>query len=523
MNREFILNKLISEPDKIWDVIIIGGGATGLGAAVDSASRGFKTLLVEQSDFAKGTSSRSTKLVHGGVRYLAQGDVSLVFEALHERGLLMQNAPHLVRNQQFIIPIYEWWKGPFYNIGMKVYDMMAGKLGFGPSQKISKEETLSAIPNIDGTGLLEGIIYYDGQFDDSRLAINLAQTAFDNGALVCNYVKAIGFLKDKKNILNGVQVIDIENNKTFLVKGKVIINATGIFADEVKSMDEDINEKSVVFSQGVHIVLDRSFLQGDAAIMIPKTSDGRVIFAVPWHNKVIIGTTDTQVQTPTLEPRAKEEEIDFLLKTSALYLCKDPKIKDVLSVFAGLRPLAYSNNNKETKDISRKHKITVSLSGLITIIGGKWTTYRKMAQEVIDKAVLVGCLDEKECVTKNLPIHGFHKNTNFKEALYYYGTDKMKMEETILSDNPGLKEKLHLELPYIKGEVVWAVKHEMARNVEDFLARRTRALFLNAKASIEMAPIVAKIMAKKLGKNSKWRKHQIKEYNQLADGYILKY
>lgn len=522
MNREFILNKLNSEPDKIWDVIIIGGGATGLGAAVDSASRGFQTLLIEQADFAKGTSSRSTKLVHGGVRYLAQGDVSLVFEALHERGLLMQNAPHLVRNQQFIIPIYEWWEGPFYNIGMKVYDMMAGKLGFGPSQKISKEETLLAIPNIDDTGLSGGIIYYDGQFDDSRLAINLAQTAFDNGAMVINYVKAVGFLKDKKNILNGVQLLNTENNETFTVRGKTIINATGVFTDKVKAMDEDVIEKSVMLSQGVHIILDKSFLQGDSAIMIPKTSDGRVLFAVPWHNKVIIGTTDTQVQSPTLEPRAKKEEIDFLLKTSALYLCKDPKVKDVLSVFAGLRPLAYSDNNKETKDISRRHKITVSLSGLITIIGGKWTTYRKMAQDVIDKAVLVGCLEEKESVTKNLPIHGFHKNTNFEEHLYYYGTDKIRMEETVLANNPDLNEKLHPDLPYVKGEVIWAVKHEMARTVEDFLARRTRALFLNAKASIEMAPLVADIMASELGRDSIWIKNQIEEYDQLADGYILK-
>ena len=317
MNRERLLNNLKSNPGKIWDVIIIGGGATGLGAAVDAASRGFETLLVEQSDFAKGTSSRSTKLVHGGVRYLAQGDVSLVFEALHERGLLLQNAPHLVRNQQFIIPIYEWWEGPFYNIGMKVYDLISGKLGIGPSQKISKEETLAAIPNLDQNGLLGGVIYYDGQFDDSRLAINLAQTAVDNSATVLNYLKVTGLTKDDSGLLNGVKLLDVESNEIFYVKGKSIINAAGIFVGGIKVMDDEKSESSVILSRGVHIVLDKSFLQGDSAIMIPHTSDGRVLFAVPWHNKVIIGTTDTEVKYPSLEPRASNEEIDFLLKTSA--------------------------------------------------------------------------------------------------------------------------------------------------------------------------------------------------------------
>jgi glycerol-3-phosphate dehydrogenase len=522
MNRELLLNNLKSNPNKNWDVIIIGGGATGLGAAVDAASRGFETLLVEQSDFAKGTSSRSTKLVHGGVRYLAQGDLSLVFEALHERGLLLQNAPHLVRNQQFIIPIYEWWEGPFYNIGMKVYDLMAGKLGLGPSQKISKEETLAAIPNLDQNGLLGGVIYYDGQFDDSRLAINLAQTAVDNGATVINYIKAVGFTKDESGLLNGIKLLDVETNEIFIVKGKSFINAAGIFVGDIKKLDAEESANSVILSRGVHIVLDKSFLQGDSAIMIPHTSDGRVLFAVPWHNKVIIGTTDTEVKEPSLEPRASEEEINFLLKTSAKYLCKDPKREDVLSVFAGLRPLAISNGNIiPTKDIPRKHQITVSLSGLITITGGKWTIYRKMAEDVIDKAILVGGLADKECVTNNLSIHGYLKDTNFDEPLYYYGTDKIQIKETLISANPKLKEKLHPMLPYLKAEVIWAVKNEMARTVEDFLARRVRALFLDAKASIEIAPEVAKLMAKELHKDSVWIKNQIEEYTQLAKGYIL--
>ncbi len=521
MNRDKQLKQLLSNKDEVWDIIIIGGGATGLGAAVDAASRGFKTLLIEQFDFSKGTSSRSTKLIHGGVRYLAQGDISLVFEALHERGLLMQNAPHLVKNQQFIIPVYEWWEGPFYNIGMKVYDFMAGKLGFGPSKKITKEETMQAIPNLDSEGLLGGVIYYDGQFDDSRLAINLAQTACDNGATLLNYVKAVGFTKDKNGILDGIKLLDRETGRTFHVKGKTFINAAGIFVGEIKNMNEEEKSNSVVLSRGIHIVLDKSFLQGDSAIMIPHTSDGRVLFAVPWHGKVILGTTDTEVNKPEIEPRASEEEIDFLLSNSARYLSKDPQRSDILSVFAGLRPLAISEGKSiPTKDISRKHQISVSPSGLITITGGKWTIYRKMGEDLIDQAILVGGLEERESVTKNLPIHGYLKNTNHNEPLYYYGADKFNIEEKIISQNKSLLEPIHPNLPYIKAEIIWAVKYEAARTVEDFLARRVRALLLDARTSIEMAPLVAEMMAKELKKDNKWILSQVNEYTNLAKGYL---
>ena len=517
-----MLENLTSHPQKEWDVLVIGGGATGLGAAVDAATRGFNTLLVEQADFAKGTSSRSTKLVHGGVRYLAQGDVSLVFEALHERGLLMQNAPHLVRNQAFIIPAYEWWEGPFYNIGMKVYDLMAGKLGFGPSQKISKEETLKAIPNLTQKGLLGGVIYYDGQFDDARLAVNLAQTAVENGATVLNYMKVIGLHKDARGILDGALLLDLETNREITVKARVIINATGVFSDSVRKLDDPSAPNTVVPSQGVHLILEHSFLQGDSAIMIPHTPDGRVLFAVPWHNKVIVGTTDTPLREISLEPRPLPEEIDFLLNTSAQYLKKDPRPEDVLSVFAGLRPLAApAGSAEQTKDISRRHQITVSLSGLVTVTGGKWTTYRKMAEETIDKAIIVGGLEEKDCVTKHLPIHGYLKNTDFDQPLYYYGADKTILQETVFAEDQNLEEPLHAHLPYLKGEVIWAVRHEMARTVEDFLARRTRALFLDARASIEMAPAVARLMADELGYSRKWIKQQVADYQALAKGYLL--
>ncbi len=520
MKRKILLNRIKDNPNKIWDVVIIGGGATGLGAAVDSASRGFETLLIEQADFAKGTSSRSTKLVHGGVRYLAQGDLSLVFEALHERGLLMQNAPHLVRNQKFIIPIYEWWEGPFYNIGMKVYDKMAGKLGIGPSEKITKEETLKAIPNLDENGLLGGVIYYDGQFDDSRLAINLAQTAVENGAVVLNYAKAVDLLKDSDGLIEGAVIEDLESQKIYQIKSKTVVNATGIFVDEIAKLDDPEAKEIIKPSQGVHIVLDKSFLQGEAAVMIPHTSDGRVLFAVPWHNKVIVGTTDTPMETKSLEPRALEEEIEFLITTSAKYLKKDPTRADVQSIFAGLRPLAAPDNDGETKEISRKHMIQISRSGLITVSGGKWTTYRRMGEDIIDKAILVGTLNDIECKTKNMAIHGYVKNVDFSESLYYYGADKEKID-VIVAEDKSMKGLIHPALPYIKAEIIYAVKNEMALTVEDFLARRVRALFLDAHAVIESAPVVAKIMAKELGHNRKWIKEQISNFTELAKGYLL--
>ncbi|MBF0413759.1 MAG: glycerol-3-phosphate dehydrogenase/oxidase [Desulfamplus sp.] len=575
MQREHLLKQLTDDSEKIWDIVVIGGGATGLGIAVDAASRGYSTVLLEQSDFAKGTSSRSTKLVHGGVRYLAQGDISLVFEALHERGLLRQNAPHLVKNQAFIIPSYDWWKGPFYNIGMKVYDMMAGKLGLGPSEKISRKKTMQAIPNLDENHLNGGVIYHDGQFDDSRLAINLAQTAVENGAVVINYMRVTGLIKDRENIISGVKVVDEENrylksissipnysyldknseksnqSDTFTIRSRVVINATGVFVDAVMQMDDNSSPRMIRPSQGIHIVLDKSFLQGDSAIMIPKTSDGRVLFAVPWHGKVVVGTTDTplKLNETSLEPRALEHEIEFVLTTAAQYLKKDPKREDVLSVFAGLRPLAAQESeqtssnqsgsgknskkdindkqgideNREepsTKEISRSHKLIISLSGLITITGGKWTTYRKMAEDSVNKAWMVGGLAEKKCVTHNMPIHGYVKNIDFDSPAYFYGSDRAQIDDMV-HQNPTLANRLHPDYEYIRAHVVWAARHEMARTVEDFLSRRVRMLLLDARVSMEMAPEVAMIMAQELGRDETWIKSQVQDYIELANGYIL--
>ncbi|MBF0203355.1 MAG: glycerol-3-phosphate dehydrogenase/oxidase [Desulfamplus sp.] len=534
MQREHLLKQLTENPDKIWDIVIIGGGATGLGIAVDAASRGYSTVLLEQSDFAKGTSSRSTKLVHGGVRYLAQGDISLVFEALHERGLLRQNAPHLVKNQAFIIPSYDWWVGPFYNIGMKVYDMMAGKLGLGPSEKISREETMKAIPNLDESHLNGGVIYHDGQFDDSRLAINLAQTAVENGAVMLNYMAVTGLIRDQDNFMAGVIATDEESGIQHVINSRVVINATGVFVDEIMQMDDPSAKRMVRPSQGIHLVLDKSFLQGDSAIMIPKTSDGRVLFAVPWHGKVVVGTTDTPLKPDdtSLEPRALEHEIEFVLTTAAQYLKKDPCREDVLSIFAGLRPLAAEESHTEksdtgkndgeqsTKEISRSHKLIVSLSGLITITGGKWTTYRKMAEDTVNKAWLIGGLPEKKCVTQNMPIHGYVKNTDFNSPAYFYGSDRAQIEDMV-HQNKTLGKRLHPDYEYTRAHVVWAVRHEMARTVEDFLSRRVRMLLLDARVSMEMAPEVAQIMAQELGKDEVWIKLQTQFYLDLAKGYIL--
>jgi len=517
-NRNKMLEGVISE-SKYWDVIIIGGGATGLGSAVDSASRGYKTLLLEQHDFSKGTSSRSTKLVHGGVRYLQQGNVTLVLEALRERGLLIQNAPHLVRNQSFIVPNYDWWEGPFYGIGMKVYDMLAGKLGLGPSKNLSRIKTLELLPTIESEGLKGGVIYYDGQFDDSRFAVNLAQTAIDHGASVINYAKVTDLLKSNKTV-NGVKARDQITGDEFEVNGRVVINATGVFTDNILKMDNPDADNIIAPSQGVHIIIDKEFLQSESAIMVPHTDDGRVLFAVPWHDKIVLGTTDTPVDGPSLEPVALEAEIDFILKHASQYLTGNPTRKDVRSVFAGLRPLVKAGDSKDTASLSRDHTLIVSDSGLVTIAGGKWTTYRKMAQDTIDQAATIAGLNIKECITENLRIHGWLKNVDKKDPLYYYGSDKVSLRK-LIDDRPELGEKLHERLPYLKAEVVWSVRNELAITVEDVLSRRTRAILLDAKASVEMAPEVARLMAEEAGQDKEWEKIQVTEYKRLAKNYIL--
>jgi glycerol-3-phosphate dehydrogenase len=515
MNRQEMLSSLEKQTE--WDILIVGGGATGLGAAVDSASRGFKTLLVEQSDFAKGTSSKSTKLIHGGVRYLQQGNMALVTEALHERGTLCQNAPHLVHHLPFLVPNYKWWEGPFYGVGFKIYDLLAGDLGIEKSKHLTRKQTLLSIPTLEKKDLRGGTIYYDGQFDDARLAISLAQTAHDNGAVLLNYMRATSLIK-KKGSICGIKATDTETGKHFALRAKVVINATGVFSDHLCRLDNQRVKPIISPSQGVHLVLPKSFMPTKSALLVPHTEDGRVIFLVPWHNCVILGTTDTAISKPTLEPKAHKKEIDFLLKYAAQYLSRAPTKKDILSVFAGLRPLVKSGKEGNTAALSRDHTIIVSSSGLITITGGKWTTYRKMAEDVINKAILMGDLPNRPCETKKLPLHGYQKNIDPTAHFSTYGTHAKEIK-ALMRKRASLRKKIHPQLPYYRAEVVWAVRAEMARTLEDVLARRTRSLLLNAKASLEAAPLVAHLMAKELKKSSSWEKKEVAAYTKLAKNY----
>jgi len=522
LERENFIKQLKSTTEQ-WDFIIIGGGATGLGIAVDAASRGFKTVLLEQSDFAKATSCRSTKLVHGGVRYLQNGDIGLVIEALRERGYLRKNAPHLVMNQRFIIGNYRWWEKPFYTIGLTLYDLLSGTMSLGHSKPLSRLEVIKHIPGIVQKNLKGGVLYYDGQFDDARLAINLAQTATEKGAIVVNYARVSDLSKNTKGKVSGVIVEDMIDGGSFELKGECIINATGIFVDSVKRMD-DPNERPLVRpSQGVHLVVDKSFLGGDDAIMVPKTSDGRVMFGVPWHNRVILGTTDVPVKEFMLEPKATDEEVDFILETAGRYLTKKPGRKDVLCVFAGLRPLAAPDKNADetkTKEISRSHKLLVSPSGLVTITGGKWTTYRRMAEDTVNQAIKTKKLPFKPCQTKTLKIHGYKENPDRSDRKYMYGSD---YDQVMLctKEKPDYGMELYNDSDFLAGEVIWAVRNEMARTVDDVLSRRLRALYIDARASIAMASKVASIMAEELHKDKNWEELQVKEYNEIARAYIL--
>lgn len=517
MKREQMLAHIHSRQEP-WDVIIIGGGATGLGAAVDAASRGYRTLLVEQADFAKGTSSRSTKLIHGGLRYLQQGNITLVTEALKERGRLCHNAPHLIHHLPFLVPNYHWWEGPFYGIGLKIYDLLAGKLGIEKSRHLSREETLQAIPTLEQHDLRGGMIYYDGQFDDARLAICLARTAVDLGAVVINYMKVTSLIK-KKGLCVGVEVQDQETQEHFSLYAHVIINATGVFADTVLEMDDPKAPPIIAPSQGIHLVLDRSFLPSESAIMIPHTSDGRVLFMVPWHNRILLGTTDTPIQTITLEPRPLQQEIDFLLLQAAQYLSKDPSPDDILSMFAGVRPLIKSDQRHHTSSLSRDHSVFIAPSGLVTIAGGKWTTYRKMAEDVINKAAVVGGLPEKECTTQSLHLHGYDPSLDPLDHFSTYGTDIDHIRSLEKEDNQ-LSALLHPNLPYRTSEIIYAIRHEMARTLEDLLSRRTRSLLLDAKASIEIAPKVAGLLARELKKNESFAIQECAVFTQLANTYL---
>jgi len=516
MNRNIVLEQM--RKPAAWDLIVIGGGATGLGTALEAAVRGYRVLLIEQSDFAKSTSSKSTKLVHGGVRYLAQGDVALVREASIERGLLVKNAPHLVKNLSFIIPVYTWFDRLKYTVGLKMYDWIAGRLSLGSSVFVSRQKVIDKMPTVVREGLKGGILYHDGQFDDARLALNLAQTLEEQGGFAINYVQVKGLLKNQSGKVCGVKALDLERGEYFELAAAAVVNATGVFVDDVLKMDQPDARKSIAPSQGVHLVLERDFLPSEEALMIPETPDGRVLFAVPWHGKLVVGTTDTPVKEPSLDPVALEEEIQFILDTAGQYLLRKPKRSDVLSVFAGLRPLAApQENGQKTKEISRSHKIMVSPSGLFTMLGGKWTTYRKMGEDMVNKIEANLGWKKTSSGTKNLAIHGFTAQVNPKDPLYFYGSDAAFVKNLFSEYGAFISEKLNLRT----AQVIWAVQHEMARTVDDVLSRRTRCLLLDAKAALAAAPIVASVMATALGKDARWESEQVAEFERIAQSYVL--
>jgi glycerol-3-phosphate dehydrogenase len=520
MKRERMIALLDAGP---WDVLVIGGGATGLGIAVDAQTRGYRTLLLERYDFAKATSSRSTKLVHGGVRYLKQGNVALVLEALRERGLLCRNAAHLVHDLAFVVPRYKWWEGPFYGIGFKLYDVLAGKLNIAKSRRLNRRETIERIPNVERKNLIGGAMYHDAQFDDARLAFALARTAADHGAVLVNYMGVTALLKSGGAVL-GVRAVDGETGAEHELRAKVVINATGVFADEIRQLDDRHAPPMLSPSQGVHLVLDRSFQPSDTAIMVPQTDDGRVLFVIPWHERVLIGTTDTPVSAPAVEPRPLAEEVAFILRNAARYLSHDPSERDVLSYFAGLRPLVQSEGGLlQTKALSREHSVIVSPSGLVTIVGGKWTTYRKMAEDTVNDAIVVGGLAEQPCVTEHLRLHGClsRDDPGMPRAhhMQMYGSDAAEVQ-AFLEEDPARQVALHPRLPYACGQITWAARHEMARTVDDALARRTRALILDARAAIEAAPHAAALLAHELGRDAVWVDAQVAEFTALARGYL---
>ena len=518
MTREQMLDR-IQEHREPWDLLVIGGGATGVGAAVDAASRGYDVLLLEQSDFGKGTSSRSTKLVHGGVRYLQQGNVPLVMEALHERGLLRRNAPHLVRELAFIVPNYLWWEAPFYGIGMRVYDMLAGRHGFGHSRNLTTDEVLRRIPTLEQEGLRGGVLYHDGQFDDSRLLIDLVHTAAARGGCLLNYAPVLRLTKDGGGYVNGAVFRDDQAGREHEVTAKCVINATGAFADAVRRKDDPAAAPIIAPSQGVHIVLPKRFLGGDTAIMVPRTRDARVMFAIPWHDHTVVGTTDTPITEVSLEPRPLSEEIDFILETASGYLSAPPGRDDVLSVFAGIRPLVKAGEAGSTAALSREHTIQISKAGLVTIAGGKWTTYRRMAEDCVNHAATLAGLDERPCVTKDLRIHGYHPSPPQFGAYADYGEEALALAG-LVEGRPDLNAVLSEAAPIRAAQVYWAVHHEMACTVDDVLARRTRLLSLDAKAAMALAPAVARLMAVELRRDEAWQREQVADFNTIAERYL---
>jgi glycerol-3-phosphate dehydrogenase len=508
----------LGEQAEPWDVLVIGGGSSGFGAAVEAAARGFRTLLIERFDFAKGTSSRSTKLVHGGVRYLEQLNVTLVLDALRERGHMLRNAPHLVHDLSFVVPAFSYLTLPYYGFGLKVYELLSGRLSFGASKLLSRQQTLEMLPGIASDGLRGGVLYHDGQFDDARYIVALLRTFQELGGTAINYVEATALLQRNGKTI-GVKARDSEGDALFEFQAKVVVNATGVFSEDVLAMDGAARGSLLAISQGTHFVLPHSFLPGGAALMVPKTADGRVLFAIPWHGSTLVGTTDEPVDRASAEPRSLGSERSFLFEHIDRYFGRRPKTEEILSVWSGLRPLVRKGHGKTSK-LSRDHTVLVSNSGVVTITGGKWTTYRRMGQDTIDHAALVAGLPKVSSRTLDLKLHGWTDGSaGIAESERVYGSD-LPMIQQLSVDDPTLDALLHPRLPYRLREVVWAARYEMARTVEDVLARRTRALFLDARAAMEAAPAVADLLAKELGRSEAWRGKDLESFLTVAQGYV---
>jgi glycerol-3-phosphate dehydrogenase len=514
-DRRGLLDRVRSETT--WDLVVIGGGSTGLGTAVDSASRGFSTLLLEADDFARGTSSRSTKLIHGGVRYLAQGNVGLVREALHERAVLLRNAPHLAHRLDFLVPAYSLGELGYYALGLKAYDVLAIGSGMGGSRPVGRSQALRLAPSLAPRRLHGGILYQDGQFDDARFAIGLVRTLLDLGGVALNGMSVSGLIKESGK-LQGVEATDRETGEILSIKARAVVNATGVEVDAVRRLDDPSARLTLSPSRGSHVVLDRSFLPGQTAVMIPKTDDGRVLFAIPWKGSVLLGTTDTPVETASREPRPSTEEVAYLLDHASRYFARKPRLEDVKCQFAGLRPLLGKGGDGRTASLSREHAVFVADSGLITITGGKWTTYRRMGMDAVNKAVEVAGLASSVSRTESLPIHGWVENVS-EGPLAIYGSDAVEIRK-LINERPEWGESIHPALADLKAEVIWAARFELARSVEDVLARRTRSLFLDAKASIEAAPVVAELIGGELGRDRAWQVEQVESFGRLAAGYL---
>ena len=501
-----------------WDVVVVGGGCTGLATALDASARGYRTLLLERGDFTGGTSSRSTKLVHGGVRYLRQGEVGMVYGALRERHRLWRNAPHLVDDLSLIVPAYRWWERAFYGTGLKVYDALARRRGLGRSRLLSRRECLNRVSTLQGGGLRGGVLFHDGQFDDARLGWALIRTAASLGCVALNYTEVVG-LVESNGAVKGVRVRDLQGGGEWEARGSVVVNAAGPFADSLRRMDEPGQDTAVVLSRGAHIVVSSAFLPGSSAVLVPSTDDGRVLFAIPWHGHVVIGTTDVPVDEPSRAPVPSEAEVDYLIDHAGRYLARPIERTDILSAWAGLRGLMAAGTGQNTAALSRGHSVGVSRQGLVTVTGGKWTTCRKVAQDAVDVAADVGGLSPARSRTATLRLHGYSKRRDVLYPWKVYGTDADAIRELESADE-SLAGLMHASLPYRLSQAAWAARNEMAVRVDDVLARRTRALFLNAGAALAAAPAVARVMARELGHDVRWAEEQVQSFRRLAKRYL---